>query len=47
VDKDHPSPIVKVYAPISGVIVAQNITNAAATGVALFGHGQRPSPSPT
>ena len=37
VDKDHPSPIVKVYAPTSGVIVAQNITEAAATGVALSG----------
>jgi cobalt-zinc-cadmium efflux system membrane fusion protein len=37
VDKDHPSPIVKVYAPTSGVIVAQNITQAAATGVALSG----------
>jgi cobalt-zinc-cadmium resistance protein CzcA len=28
--KDHPSSIVNVYAPISGVIVAQNVTNAAA-----------------
>jgi membrane fusion protein, heavy metal efflux system len=37
VDKDHPSPIVNVYAPISGVIVAQNITNAAAAGVSLSG----------
>lgn len=37
VDKDHPSPIVNVYAPTSGVIVAQNITNAAATGVSLSG----------
>ncbi len=37
VDKDHPSPIVNVYAPISGVIIAQNITEAAATGVALSG----------
>ena len=37
VDKEHPSPIVKVYAPTSGVIVAQNITEAAATGVALSG----------
>jgi len=33
----HPSPIVNVYAPISGVIIAQNITEAAATGVALSG----------
>jgi len=37
VDKDHPSPIVNVYAPTSGVIVAQNITNAAATGMSLSG----------
>ncbi len=37
VDKDHPSPIVNVYAPVSGVIVAQNITNAAAAGVNLSG----------
>jgi cobalt-zinc-cadmium efflux system membrane fusion protein len=37
VDKSHPSPVVNVYAPATGVIVAQNITNAAATGVALSG----------
>lgn len=37
VDKNHPSPIVNVYAPATGVIVAQNITEAAATGVALAG----------
>ena len=37
VDKDHPSPVVNVYAPSSGVIVAQNITDAAAAGVALSG----------
>ena len=37
VDKDHPSSIVKVYAPISGVIVAQNVTNAAAAGVTYSG----------
>jgi membrane fusion protein, heavy metal efflux system len=37
VDKDHPSPIANVYAPISGVIVAQNITTAAAAGVNLSG----------
>jgi membrane fusion protein, heavy metal efflux system len=37
VDKAHPSPIVKVFAPTSGVIVAQNITEAAATGVSLSG----------
>ena len=37
VDKDHPSPIVKVYAPTSGVIVSQNITEAAAAGASLSG----------
>ena len=33
VQKDNPSSIVNVYAPISGVIVAQYVTNAAAAGV--------------
>lgn len=37
VDKNHPSDIVNVYAPISGVIVAQNVTNAAAAGVTYSG----------
>jgi cobalt-zinc-cadmium efflux system membrane fusion protein len=37
VDKNHPSSIVNVYAPISGVIVAQNVTNSAAAGVGLSG----------
>jgi len=37
VDKAHPSSVVNVYAPISGVIVAQNVTNAAAAGVSLSG----------
>jgi cobalt-zinc-cadmium efflux system membrane fusion protein len=37
VDKDHPSSIVPVYAPISGVIIAQNVTNAAAAGVTFSG----------
>jgi membrane fusion protein, heavy metal efflux system len=37
VDKDHPSPIENVYAPVSGVIIGQNITNAAAAGVTLSG----------
>ena len=37
VDKDHPSPVVDVYAPISGVIIGQNVTNAAAAGVTLSG----------
>jgi cobalt-zinc-cadmium efflux system membrane fusion protein len=37
VDSKHPSSVVPVYAPISGVIVAQNVTNAAAAGVSLSG----------
>ncbi len=37
VDKNHPSSIVNVYAPISGVIVAQNVTQSAAAGVNLSG----------
>jgi cobalt-zinc-cadmium efflux system membrane fusion protein len=37
VDKDHPSAIVKVYAPASGYIIAQNVTNAAAAGVTYAG----------
>lgn len=37
VDKDHPSEVVNVYSPISGVIIAQNVTNAAAAGVNLSG----------
>lgn len=37
VDKDHPSSLVHVYAPISGVIIAQNVTNAAAVGVTYSG----------
>ena len=37
VDKAHPTPIVNVYAPISGVIIAQNVTNAAAAGVTYAG----------
>lgn len=37
VSKDHPSSVVNVYAPISGVIVAQNVTNAAAAGVTYSG----------
>ena len=36
-DKDHPSSIVNVYAPISGVIVAQNVTDGAAAGVGFSG----------
>ena len=37
VDKAHFSSVVDVHAPISGVIISQNITNAAAAGVALSG----------
>jgi cobalt-zinc-cadmium efflux system membrane fusion protein len=37
VDKDHPTSLVNVYAPITGVVIGQNITNAAAAGVALSG----------
>jgi membrane fusion protein, heavy metal efflux system len=37
VSKDHPSSIVNVYAPISGVIVAQNVTDAAAAGITYSG----------
>jgi cobalt-zinc-cadmium efflux system membrane fusion protein len=37
VSKDHPTTVVNVYAPISGVIIGQNVTNAAAAGVTLSG----------
>ena len=37
IDKNNPQSIVPVYAPISGVIVAQNVTNAAAAGVTYSG----------
>lgn len=37
IDKQHPSSIVGIYAPISGVVVGQNITNAAAAGVTYAG----------
>jgi cobalt-zinc-cadmium efflux system membrane fusion protein len=37
VDKEHPSAIVPVYAPISGVIIQQNVTQAAAAGVTFSG----------
>ena len=33
VDPAHPSLTAKVYAPATGVVIAQNVTNAAATGV--------------
>ncbi len=37
VNRSHPSSVVNVYAPISGVIIGQNVTNAAAAGVTLSG----------
>jgi len=37
VDKNHPSGVVNVYSPISGVVIAQNVTQAAAAGVNLSG----------
>jgi cobalt-zinc-cadmium efflux system membrane fusion protein len=37
VDKDHPSLTVKVYSPADGVVIAQNVTNAAAAGVTYAG----------
>jgi cobalt-zinc-cadmium efflux system membrane fusion protein len=37
VSKEHPSNIVGIDAPISGVIIAQNVTNAAAAGVNFSG----------
>src|ERR1700722_12499454 len=37
VDKDHPSLTAKVYSPAIGVVIAQNVTNASATGVSLAG----------
>jgi cobalt-zinc-cadmium efflux system membrane fusion protein len=37
VDKNNPSLTVKVYAPASGVIISQNVTNASAAGIGLSG----------
>jgi cobalt-zinc-cadmium efflux system membrane fusion protein len=37
VDKNHPSDTVHVYSPTNGVVVAQNVTNAAAAGVTYAG----------
>jgi membrane fusion protein, heavy metal efflux system len=37
VDKNHPGDTVKVYAPITGVIVAQNTTEAGAAGLNVAG----------
>jgi cobalt-zinc-cadmium efflux system membrane fusion protein len=37
VDKSHPAATVKVYAPTSGYIIAQNVTTAGAAGVTFAG----------
>jgi len=37
VDKNHPAATVKVYAPASGYIIAQNVTAASAAGVTFAG----------
>ncbi len=37
VSKDHPGDTVKVYAPITGVVVAQNTTTAGAAGLTATG----------
>jgi cobalt-zinc-cadmium efflux system membrane fusion protein len=37
VDKDHPSLTAKIYSPATGVVIAQNVTAAAATGVTYSG----------
>ena len=39
VDKNHPSDTTRVYAPISGIVVAQNTTAAGAAGINLAGVG--------
>jgi membrane fusion protein, heavy metal efflux system len=37
VDKDNPSSIVNVFAPVSGVIISQNVAQAGAAGASLSG----------
>ncbi len=37
VDKNNPSLSARIYAPASGVIISQNVTNSAAAGVGLSG----------
>jgi cobalt-zinc-cadmium efflux system membrane fusion protein len=37
VDKNHPSALVEIRSPASGVIIAQNVTNASAAGTTLSG----------
>jgi cobalt-zinc-cadmium efflux system membrane fusion protein len=38
VDKDNPSDTVKIFAPISGIIVSQNVTAAGAAGITYAGN---------
>jgi cobalt-zinc-cadmium efflux system membrane fusion protein len=38
VDRNHPSETVKIYAPASGVIIAQNVTAAGAAGITYAGN---------
>jgi cobalt-zinc-cadmium efflux system membrane fusion protein len=38
VDKNQPGDTVKVYAPASGVVISQNVTNAGATGITYAGN---------
>jgi cobalt-zinc-cadmium efflux system membrane fusion protein len=37
VDRDHPSATVKVYSPATGIIIAQNVTDASAAGMTFSG----------
>jgi membrane fusion protein, heavy metal efflux system len=37
VDKNHPSETVKIYAPATGVIIAQNVTASGAAGITFAG----------
>ncbi len=38
VDKSNPSETVKIYSPATGVIIAQNVTNAGAAGISYAGN---------
>ncbi len=38
VDKNNPGDIVRIYAPTSGVVVSQNVTNAGAAGITYAGN---------
>ena len=37
VDKSHPSDTVKIYAPASGTVISQNVTNSGAAGITYAG----------